>query len=65
MEKLALLIGTIVGVMIVCTFLALPLMLCWNYTMPDIFGLPEIGLIQALVLNILSGILFKPNKVKQ
>lgn len=31
----------------------------WNFLMPEIFGLPKIGLWQALGMNVLAGILFK------
>lgn len=34
------------------------LQLCWNYLMPDLFGLPTISLKQAFVLDILVWILF-------
>lgn len=38
---------------------ALPVMFLWNGLMPDIFGLPTIGFMQALGLNLLAAILFK------
>lgn len=38
--------------------LALPTMLLWNWLMPEIFGLIEIGFWQALGINLLAGILF-------
>lgn len=37
-----------------------PLWLLWNWLMPDIFGLPHITFWQAVGLNLLSSILFKP-----
>jgi hypothetical protein len=40
--------------------LGFPLMVVWNWIMPDIFGLPEITFWQAIGLNFLSVILFKP-----
>lgn len=60
-------IGTGVGfvlagigvIVIIAIIIALPTMWLWNYLMPVIFGLPEIGFWQALCLNILSGILIK------
>ena len=40
---------------------ALPLMLLWNWVMPEIFNLPQITFAQALGLNLLCSILFKTN----
>lgn len=39
---------------------ALPTMWLWNWLMPDLFNLPTITFWQALGLNALSTILFKP-----
>jgi hypothetical protein len=39
-------------------------MLLWNWLMPNIFGLPEITFWQAIGLNLLSTILFKPTTIK-
>jgi hypothetical protein len=39
--------------------LALPVMWLWNYTLPSIFQLPEIGYWQAFCLYYLCGLLFK------
>ena len=36
------------------------LMLCWNAIIPVIFGLPAINYLQALIMSILSELLFKP-----
>lgn len=41
--------------------LGYPLMWLWNWLMPYLFGLPEITFIQAIGLNILTSILFRPN----
>jgi hypothetical protein len=38
-----------------------PLWLLWNWLMPTIFGLPHITFWQAVGLNLLSSILFKPS----
>ena len=38
-----------------------PTMWLWNYVMPDVFGLTQITLYQAIALNFLSSILFKAN----
>ena len=45
---------------IVIVILGYPLMLLWNWLLPDIFGLPEITFWQAIGLNILCTILFRP-----
>jgi hypothetical protein len=37
-----------------------PLWLLWNWLMPTIFGLPYITFWQAVGVNLLSSILFKP-----
>lgn len=52
-------VGAIVVMVVVSVILAIPTMLLWNWLMPDIFGLPKVGLLQALGLNILSSILLK------
>lgn len=54
-------IWKIVGILIVALVMALPIMWLWNWLMPDIFGLIEIGFWQALGINIFSGILFRNN----
>lgn len=55
-------IATILGLMLpIAALLTIPLWGLWNWLMPIIFGLPEINLIQALGLMILSGLLFKSN----
>ena len=38
---------------------ALPVMLLWNYLMPDLLGLTEIDFWQAFGLTLLTGLLFK------
>jgi len=40
--------------------LGFPLMVVWNWLMPTIFNLPEITFWQAIGLNFLSILLFKP-----
>lgn len=56
LEAVAAFLGMIA---IVIVILGYPLMLLWNWLMPEIFGLPEITLWQAIGLNLLSTILFK------
>jgi len=60
-EAIAALIGMIA---IAIVLLGYPLMLLWNWLMPIIFGLPEITFWQAIGLNFLSTILFKPTTIK-
>ena len=60
MEKV---IGAIIGfallVVVIALIMAWPVMLLWNYVMPDVFGLTEIVFWQALALSMLSSMLFK------
>jgi hypothetical protein len=60
-EAIAALIGMIA---IAIVLLGYPLMLLWNWLMPIIFNLPEITFWQAIGLNLLSTILFKPTTIK-
>ncbi len=57
-ETFAAIIGLIA---IVIVLLGYPLMLLWNWLMPEIFGLPEITFWQAIGLNILCTIMFRPS----
>jgi hypothetical protein len=43
---------------------ALPVWLIWNYLMPRLFSLPSLSIIDAFLLNVLIGILFR-GKEKQ
>ena len=51
----------IAAVMILLSALlyALPVWLIWNFLMPKIFGLPSLTIIDAFLLNVLAGILFR------
>jgi hypothetical protein len=57
-ETFAAIIGLIA---IVIVLLGYPLMLIWNWLMPELFGLSEITFWQAIGINILSTILFRPS----
>lgn len=59
MEIIIKIIIAVVVVILYALLLALPVMWIWNYLMPDLFGLKEIGFWQALCLNLLCGFLFK------
>lgn len=54
-----LLIKGIILIIFLTILFAFPTMLLWNYLMPSLFGLKTITFLQALALNILSGILFR------
>jgi hypothetical protein len=57
-ESIAVLLGLIA---IVIVLLGYPVMLLWNWLMPEIFGLSEITFWQAIGLNVLCTILFRPS----
>jgi membrane protein required for beta-lactamase induction len=58
-------VGAVIGMIaIAIVLLGYPLMLLWNWLMPIIFNLPEITFWQAIGLNFLSTILFKPTTIK-
>lgn len=44
------------------TILAFPVMWCWDFVMPRLFGLSEITYFQAFALYFLCGLLFKQTK---
>jgi hypothetical protein len=53
-------IGTAIGIFLIAAVLmGLPLMILWNWLMPHIFNLPEIGFWQAVGINFLCSIMFK------
>lgn len=61
MDKLiAVLLGLLV-VLACCLFTGWLVMLCWNATMPMIFGLSTITYWQGYCLAVLSDMLFKSN----
>lgn len=58
-------ICAIIGyIVIIAVILALPIMLLWNWLMPDIFNLPTITFWQALGISLLSSCLFKNGRTK-
>lgn len=61
MEILVKILGVVALIAGLALLMAYPTMLLWNWLMPDIFGLVEIGFWQALGINALTGILFKPS----
>ena len=51
----------VIGVLMLgILLLGAPLMLLWNWLMPEIFGLPYIGFWQACGLQLVATLLFKP-----
>ncbi|MFR1685785.1 MAG: hypothetical protein ACLSVX_01230 [Massilimicrobiota timonensis] len=58
-------LGYAVLIIILLVFFALltgiPVYFLWNWLMPEIFGLTEITLLQAIGLSLLCSLLFKPN----
>lgn len=57
---LSILFGIVTAFVIALVF-ALPVMWLWNWLIPEIFGLVEIGFWQSFGLLILSSLLFKSN----
>jgi hypothetical protein len=57
-ETIALFLGTIA---IIVVLLGYPVMLLWNWLIPELFGLSEVTFWQAIGLNILCTILFRPS----
>jgi hypothetical protein len=57
-EAITLFLGTIA---IIIVLLGYPVMLLWNWLMPELFSLPVITFWQAIGLNILCTILFRPS----
>ena len=62
-ESISIVVGLvatfIIGVFGFALILALPTMWLWDWLMPQLFGLTEITVWQALGINFLSSILFK------
>ena len=52
----------LITVIVVGLILSVPVMLLWNWVVPDIFNLPQINLGQALGLSMLSCCLFNWGK---
>lgn len=59
METLLKILGGIALIAILAIVFSFPTMWLWNWLMPTLFGLVKINWLQALGLNILSGILFR------
>lgn len=64
MKILVILAGMIAIVFIIALIASLPLMLLWNWLMPEIFGLKTITWLQAFGLSMMAGILFGSHRNK-
>ena len=58
-ELVLIALGAVLVIVLFAIVSAVPVWLLWNAVVPDIFSLPEIGLMQALALSLLSSCLFK------
>jgi len=56
---LGIVFGTAALIIFIGVLLALPVMLLWNWLMPEIFGLTTLTFWQALGMSILAGCLTK------
>ncbi len=59
MEKFITILTAVAAIALIALLMALPIMLLWNWLMPEIFELTEINFWQALGLSLLSSFLFK------
>lgn len=64
MELLKKILGVGIIALGMALLFSLPVMWLWNWLMPEIFGVVEIDLLQALGLTVLSGLLFKAQTSK-
>lgn len=55
----------VVLIIVVAAVMSLPVMLLWDWLMPEIFGLKEITWLQAWGLMFLSGLLFRSTSLKE
>lgn len=60
-NAVATVITALLVALLVAVFLALPTMWLWNWLMPELFGVKRIDPLQALGVNMLSGIMFNRN----
>ena len=65
MEKVLVVTAIAIGTLVLAALImGLPLMLLWNWLIPNLFGVPYITFWQAVGLNLLSGILFNKTTYK-
>ena len=53
----------LIGWLVISALVSIPTALVWNWTMPEVFGLPKIGFGQAFGLLVLSSLLLSTRKV--
>jgi uncharacterized membrane protein required for colicin V production len=58
-ELVAGVIALLIGVIVFGGFLGFLVLLLWNYLIPELFGLPQIDIFQAIGLFLLCSVLFK------
>lgn len=58
MNVVTTMLAAILAAFILGLLLSIPVMLLWNWLMPVIFGLPEVGWLQSFGLMLLYGFLF-------
>ena len=63
-NRVATLIGTLIGVVLLSFIMALPIKWLWNWIVPSIWALPTISWLQAWGLSVLSSLLLKPSGAK-
>jgi hypothetical protein len=64
MEVVLKVLGIIALIVVLAILFSFPTMWLWNWLMPTLFGLTKITWVQALGINVLSGILFRPSSGK-
>lgn len=59
MKVLGVIVGTVLGIVALTILLTLPVLWCWNYVVPEVFGLSTITFWQAFCLVVLAHCLIK------
>lgn len=60
-EKLGYAVLFVILIVFFALLTGIPVYFLWNWLMPEIFGLTEITLLQAIGLSLLCSLLFKAN----
>jgi hypothetical protein len=58
MNKVTLVGLALIAIIVIALLVSLPVMLLWNWLMPELFNLKQITWMQALGLTLLCGFLF-------
>ena len=64
MHIIAAIITLAIHILVIGLIMSLPVMLLWDWLMPELFGLKEITWLQAWGLLALTGLLFRGSSVK-